>query len=69
MFNNQLVGMETKVYVSEQNEGWKEIQVPDKFKRYSYDALISVLHNFLDLSRFKGILVTENPDFRVYSER
>ena len=53
--------METKIYISRKNEGWKEVRIPDNFRRYSHDALISVMHMFIDLSHHKGILVTENP--------
>jgi hypothetical protein len=54
--------METKIFISKANEGWKEVAIPDNFRRYSYDALISVLHKFIDLSAYKGVLITENPD-------
>lgn len=52
----------TKIFISKPNEGWKEVTIPENFKRYSYNALISVLHKFMDLSDYKGILVTQNPD-------
>ena len=54
--------MKTKIYISQKNEGWKEVVIPQNFKRYSYDALISVMHKFIDLSQYKGFLVTENPE-------
>jgi hypothetical protein len=54
--------VKTKIFLSKPNEGWKEVNVPDNFRHYSYDALISVMHRFIDLSQYKGILVTQNPD-------
>lgn len=54
--------MKTKIFISKPDEGWKEVRIPDNFRRYSYDALISVMHKFIDLSQYKGILITENPE-------
>lgn len=51
----------TRIYISKQSEGWKEIEIPENFKRYSYDALIGIMHRFINLSDNKGILITENP--------
>lgn len=53
--------MNTRIYISKKDEGWKEVSIPENFRRYSYDALISVMHRFIDLSKHKGVLVTENP--------
>ena len=50
-----------KIFISKLNEGWREIAIPDNFKRYSHDALVTVLHQFMDTSKYKGILITENP--------
>jgi len=53
--------MKTRIYISKWNKGWEEIEIPPDFNRYSHDALISVVHRFLNVSKCKGILITENP--------
>lgn len=53
--------MTAKIFISKAGEGWEELCIPENYKRYSYEALIKVLHKFLDLSQHKGVLVTENP--------
>ncbi len=64
MFDYYLITyiMTAKIYISKAGKGWDEVIIPEIYKRYSYDALIRVLHNFLDPTQYKGILITENPD-------
>lgn len=59
--------MKTRIFISKKNKGWEEVSIPKKFTRYSYDALLSVIHKFVDLSNYKGILITENPNPMLYS--
>ena len=51
-----------KIFISNLNEGWREMAIPKNFQRYSHDALVTVLHQFMDTSKYKGILITENPE-------
>jgi hypothetical protein len=51
----------TKIYISKQSTGWEEVEIPEFYKRYSHDALITVAHQFLNTQTCKGILFTENP--------
>ena len=54
--------MRPKIFVSTSPEGWKEVKIPEKYRQYSYEALIKVAHRFIDISAYKGLLVTENPN-------
>lgn len=54
--------MKTRIFISKANRGWEEVQVPERFNRYSYDALISIMHQFIDINQYKGVLITENPN-------
>ncbi len=54
--------MATRIYISKTGKGWEEAFIPDNYKHYSYEALVSMRHEFLDPTKYKGILVTENPD-------
>jgi hypothetical protein len=54
--------MKTKIFVSTIHNGWEELEIPDFYKRYSYEALISVIHKFIDRKAYKGLLITENPN-------
>ncbi len=54
--------MRTKVYISRPGMGWKEVEVPEKYKYHSYEAVIKVVHQFVDVESCKGILITENPN-------
>jgi hypothetical protein len=54
--------METRIFISETNKGWEKFDLPENFKRYSHDALVSVVHKFLNVSKYKGVLITENPN-------
>jgi hypothetical protein len=54
--------MKPRIFISKPHEGWKELTVPENYERYSHNALVTVLHRFIDVSQYKGILVTENPD-------
>lgn len=51
----------TKIFISKQSKGWEEVEIPEFYKRYSHDALVTVVHKFLDTKICKGILFTENP--------
>jgi hypothetical protein len=54
-----------KIFISIKNKGWSEIAIPKNYQRYSHDALVSVLHKFIDTKKYKGILITENPEPKV----
>lgn len=53
----------TRIFISKTANGWQEVKVPDFYQRYSHDALLSVVHQFIGRRKYKGILFTENPDF------
>lgn len=54
--------MKPRIFVSTKSRGWEEIQIPDFYKRYTYEALVSIVHKFIDRKAYKGLLITENPD-------
>ena len=54
--------MKTKIFASGRGKGWEELRIPEFYHRYSYDALICVIHKFIDRKQYKGLLITENPD-------
>lgn len=53
--------MKTKIFISKQDEGWSELSIPDEFKKYSYEKLVKFTHRLLQRSKYKGLLITENP--------
>lgn len=53
--------MRTKIFISNKGTGWKEIEIPEYYKKYSHDALVAVVHKFISNNSYKGILITENP--------
>lgn len=59
---NKTHHMNPKIFVSKPDTGWQEIEIPENFRRYSYDALVRVVHKFLDCNAHKGLLITENPN-------
>ena len=54
--------MKTKIYTSNPREGWKEVQIPEKYRLYSYEALVKVVHRFVNVESCRGILITETPN-------
>lgn len=60
--NSKYITMRTKIYISRPDMGWTEVDVPEKYRYYSYEALIKVVHQFVDVESCKGILITENPN-------
>lgn len=52
----------TRIFVSKPNEGWKEFEIPEHYKPYSYDDIVGIVHTFLDSKNYKGLLITENPN-------
>lgn len=54
--------MKTKIFVSKNGKGWKELRIPEFYHRYAYDALLCVIHKFIDRKQYKGLLITENPN-------
>lgn len=54
--------MKTKIFVSKKGKGWEEVKIPKFYHRYSYDALLSVIHKFVDRKLYRGVLITENPE-------
>lgn len=54
--------MKPRIYISSFNKGWQELEIPEKYSRYSYEALVKVAHRFIDRNTCKGLLITENPD-------
>lgn len=53
--------MKTKVYISRPDKGWSEIEIPQEFKKFSYEKLVSRIHIYLKQFPYKGLLITENP--------
>lgn len=53
--------MKAKVFISKQNEGWSEVEIPDEFEKYSYEKLVKFTHRLLQRNKYKGLLITENP--------
>jgi hypothetical protein len=54
--------MKTKIFVSKNGKGWKELRIPEFYHRYTYDALLCVIYKFIDRKQYKGLLITENPN-------
>jgi hypothetical protein len=54
--------MNPKIFISKSDTGWQEVEIPEKFRRYSHDALVRVVHKFIDRNSCKGLLITENPN-------
>lgn len=54
--------MKTKIFVSKNGKGWKELQIPEFYHRYTYDALLCVIYKFINRKQYKGLLITENPN-------
>ncbi len=53
--------MKTKVFISRPDEGWVEVEVPHKYRKLSYEKLVSQIHVYLKQYSYKGVLITENP--------
>lgn len=53
--------MNTKIFISKQNEGWSELSIPEEFKQYPYEKLVKFTHRLLQRNKYKGLLITENP--------
>jgi hypothetical protein len=53
--------MKTRVFISRPDEGWSEIEVPEEFRKYPYDKLVGKVHELLQQTVYKGLLITENP--------
>jgi hypothetical protein len=54
--------MNTRIYISDSCKGWEEVKIPEEYRRYSHEALVKVVHRFIDRNTCKGLLITENPD-------
>lgn len=53
--------MKTRVFISNPDAGWSEIDMPEEFRKYPYDLFVSKVHKLLDQTVYKGLLITENP--------
>jgi hypothetical protein len=53
--------MKTRVFISNPDEGWSEIDIPEEFCKYPYDLFVSNVHKLLQHTVYKGLLITENP--------
>ncbi len=53
--------MKTKIFISKVNEGWSEVDIPEKFQHFAYDKLVLVAHTFIKKRSYKGLLITQNP--------
>lgn len=51
-----------RVFISKPDSGWQEVKIPENYKKYSYDALISIAHKFVGRTKHKGLFITENPN-------
>jgi hypothetical protein len=60
--------MKTRIFISRPDSGWQEVEIPEFYTRYSYDALIKVAHRFLGDYDYKGLWFTENPDMSFNQE-
>lgn len=60
--------MKTKVFISKANQGWSELEVPEEFKKLSYEKLVGSVYAYLKQFPYKGLLITQNPSpFRYHS--
>ncbi len=58
--------MKTKVFISQPDKGWSELDVPQEYKKFCYEKMVSQIHVYLKQYPYKGLLITENPSpFRV----
>ena len=53
--------MKTKVFISKTNQGWSELEVPEEFKKLSYEKLVGSVYTYLKQYPYKGLLITQNP--------
>jgi hypothetical protein len=53
--------MKPRVFISKPDEGWSEFEIPEEFRKYTYDKLVVKVHNLLHETAYKGLLITENP--------
>jgi hypothetical protein len=53
--------MKTKIFISKVNEGWSEVEIPEKFQHFPYEKLVHVAHTLLKRQSYKGLLITQNP--------
>ncbi|MBN1599829.1 MAG: hypothetical protein JW894_16155 [Bacteroidales bacterium] len=51
-----------KVFVSKQNEGWSELNIPKEFRYFSYDKMVRNIHKIVERNDYKGLLITQNPE-------
>jgi hypothetical protein len=54
--------MKTQVFISKQNEGWSQLDIPGEFEKLSYDKFVNRIHTFLKRNAYKGLLITQNPE-------
>ena len=53
--------MKTKVFISKANQGWSELEVPEEFKKLSYEKMVGCVYAYLKQYPYKGLLITQNP--------
>lgn len=53
--------MKTKVFISRPDEGWSELEIPQEYRKLSYEKMVSRIHVYLKKYPYKGLLITENP--------
>lgn len=57
-----IIMMKVKIFVSKPEGGWNEIEIPENYKNYSYQALVCVAHRFVKGCAYRSMLITENPE-------
>jgi len=67
-YNIIIFNMKTKVFISKPHEGWSEVNIPEEFRKCSYEKIVRIAHQLVHKSMYKGLLITQNPSPFAFGE-